>query len=53
MGFIFSLTAGYYFNKNFSVRVFGSAEVRDSSEPVVADYRNFNAGAGVMASLTF
>lgn len=50
---IFSLTAGYYFNKNFSVRVFTSAEIRDTTEAVIADYRNFNVGAGAMAVITF
>lgn len=50
---IFTLTTGYYFNQNFSVRLFASAEIRDSSEPFVADYRTFNVGGGAMASITF
>ena len=46
-----SLTAGYYYNRNVSVRVFGSCEFRESDE--AADYSNVNAGAGAMVALTF
>jgi hypothetical protein len=49
----FSLTVGYYFNGHFSMRLFGSAEFRDSSEATIADYSNYNAGIGAMASITF
>jgi hypothetical protein len=49
----FSLTLGYYFNEHFSARLFASADLRDSDEPSVADYRNFNAGGGMMGVLRF
>lgn len=49
----FSMTVGYYFNENFSARLFASVDIRDSDESTVADYRNFNAGGGVMAMLRF
>lgn len=49
----FSLTVGYYFNEHFSARIFGSAEFRDSTESTIADYSNYNAGVGAMASITF
>ena len=49
----FSVTGGYYFNENIAARLFCSAEVRDSDEAPVSDYRNVNLGAGAMLSMRF
>ncbi|MDR2982034.1 MAG: hypothetical protein LBV12_07270 [Puniceicoccales bacterium] len=50
---ILSLTLGYYFNEYFSVRLFGSAEFRNSSDSAISDYQNYNGGIGLMGVLTF
>ena len=49
----FSFTLGYYFCEYCSARLFASAEIRDSSEPTIADYRNFNFGGGAMVVARF
>lgn len=48
-----SLTLGYYFNEHFSARLFASADMRDSDEPTVMDYRSYNFGGGLMGMLRF
>ena len=50
---VLSLTVGYYANEHLSLRGFCSGEFRDSTDPVVSDYKNFNAGFGLMGVLRF
>lgn len=50
---ILSLTVGYQINDYLSLRGFCSAEFRDSTDDVVADYKNFNGGLGLMGMLRF
>lgn len=47
----FAMTAGYYFNQNFSLRAFGTLEFRNSNE--AEDYDNTNLGGGAMVAVTF
>lgn len=47
------LSVAYYFNKNFSLRTFFNYSVRNSDDPYVADYHEFNEGAGASLNLAF
>ncbi len=50
---ILSLTVAWHVNEYLSLRGFCSAEFRDSTDDVVADYKNLNGGLGLMGVLRF
>lgn len=43
----------YYFNKNFSLRTFANYSVRNSNDPNVTDYHEYNGSAGASLNLAF
>lgn len=49
----FALTAGWYFNRALSVRLFTSYEMRNSSASFPASYTNWNVGGGANLTLRF
>ncbi len=48
-----TLLVAYYFTDYFSLRVFGSVERRDSTDPATADYSVWNLGGGANLTLNF
>lgn len=49
----FGISIAYYFNKNFSLRTFFNYSIRNSDDPLVADYHEYNGGAGASLNLAF
>ena len=47
------VSMAYYFNKNFSMRTFFNYSVRNSNDPYVTDYHEYNGGAGASLNLAF
>ncbi|AHF93349.1 hypothetical protein OPIT5_27150 [Opitutaceae bacterium TAV5] len=50
---ILGLTLAYYFNEYVSLRLFGSAEFRDSTDDTIPDYKNLNGGVAGSLSVRF